>query len=339
MTGRWAFSIDRGGTFTDIVARAPDGRRLTAKLLSDNPEHSDDAAVEGIARLMAEHGAAPIEAVKMGTTVATNALLERKGEPLVLAVTRGFGDALRIGYQARPDIFARRIVLPEALYGEAIEIDERVSADGQVLRPLDLEAARASLMRAYEAGYRAIAIVLMHGWRWTAHEAALAGLAEEIGFSQVSASHRVGPLIKLVGRGDTTVVDAYLSPVLRRYVDRVVALLGREPRLLLMQPPGGLPAAGAFQGKGAILSGPAGGIVGMVKTAEAAGFDRIIGFDMGGTSTDVSHFAGAYERTNETMVAGGRVRAPMLEIHTAAAAAGAPWPSVAHPVRGAAGRT
>src|SRR3954469_23219686 len=322
MTGSWAFSIDRGGTFTDIVARAPDGRRLTAKLLSDNPERYEDAAVEGIARLMAEHGAGPIESVKMGTTVATNALLERKGEPLVLAITRGFGDALRIGYQARPDIFARRIVLPEALHGEAIEIDERVAADGEVLRPLDREAARSSLTSAYERGYRAIAIVLMHGWRWTAHEAALAALAEEIGFTQISASHRIGPLIKLVGRGDTTVVDAYLSPVLRRYVDRVVAALGKETRLLFMQSSGGLTDAAAFQGKDAILSGPAGGIVGMVKTAEAAGFDRIIGFDMGGTSTDVSHYAGAYERTNETMVAGVRVRAPMLEIHTVAAGGG-----------------
>ncbi|MFL6862548.1 MAG: hydantoinase B/oxoprolinase family protein, partial [Allosphingosinicella sp.] len=322
MTGSWAFSIDRGGTFTDIVARAPDGRRLTAKLLSDNPERYEDAAVEGIGRLMAEHGAAPIEAVKMGTTVATNALLERKGERLVLAITSGFGDALRIGYQARPDIFARRIVLPEALYEQVIEVDERVSAQGEVLRPLDLAAARASLASAHDAGYRAIAIVLMHGWRWTAHEAALAALAEETGFTQISASHRVGPLVKLVGRGDTAVVDAYLSPVLRRYVDRMVAALGEETRLLFMQSSGGLTDAAAFQGKDAILSGPAGGIVGMVKTAQAAGFDRIIGFDMGGTSTDVSHYAGAYERTNETMVAGVRVRAPMLEIHTVAAGGG-----------------
>ena len=207
----------------------------------------------------------------MGTTVATNALLERKGEKLVLAITRGFGDALRIGYQARPDIFARRIVLPEALYGEVIEIDERVTADGEVLRPLDVEAARSSLLSAYRAGYRAIAIVLMHGWRWTAHEAALAALAEEIGFTQISASHRVGPLIKLVGRGDTTVVDAYLSPVLRRYVDRVVAALGEEARLFFMQSSGGLTDAAAFQGKDAILSGPAGGIVGMAKTAGEAG--------------------------------------------------------------------
>ncbi|MDB5692164.1 MAG: 5-oxoprolinase [Alphaproteobacteria bacterium] len=329
-TGRWSFSIDRGGTFTDVVARAPDGRLLNTKLLSDNPEHYDDAAVEGIGRLMRDYGEAcpeqgrraPLEAVKMGTTVATNALLERKGEPLVLAITGGFGDALRIGYQARPDIFARNIVLPEPLYERAIEIDERVTAEGEVLRPLDAEAARRALQDAFDEGRRALAIVLMHGWRWTAHEAALEAIALEIGFTQVSTSHKVGPLIKLVGRGDTTVVDAYLSPVLRRYVDRVVAALGKETLLFFMQSSGGLTDASAFQGKDAILSGPAGGIVGMVKTAAAAGFDRVIGFDMGGTSTDVSHYAGAYERTSETMVAGVRVRAPMLEIHTVAAGGG-----------------
>jgi 5-oxoprolinase (ATP-hydrolysing) len=321
-TGRWSFSIDRGGTFTDVVARAPDGRLLTAKLLSDNPERYEDAAVEGIERLMAAHGAVPLEAVKMGTTVATNALLERKGERLVLAITSGFADALRIGYQARPKIFARNIVLPETLYERVIEIDERVTAEGETLRPLDDAAARAALQAAYEDGYRALAIVLMHGWRWTAHEAALEAMAREIGFTQVSASHKVGPLIKLVGRGDTTVVDAYLSPVLRRYVDRVVAALGRETRLFFMQSNGGLTDAAAFQGKDAILSGPAGGIVGMVRTAAEAGFDRVIGFDMGGTSTDVSHYAGAYERTGETVVAGVRVRAPMLEIHTVAAGGG-----------------
>jgi 5-oxoprolinase (ATP-hydrolysing) len=341
MTKGWSFSIDRGGTFTDIVARAPDGRLFARKLLSDNPEQYDDAAVAGIRAIMAEHGVpakagtqdgggdwtpasagAPIASVKMGTTVATNALLERKGEPLVLAITAGLGDALRIGYQARPDIFARRIVLPEALYGRAIEIDERVTAAGEVLRPLDLERARSDLQAALEEGYRALAIVLMHGWRWTGHEAALAQLARDIGYTQISASHRVGPLIKLVGRGDTTVVDAYLSPVLRRYVDKVVAALGRETRLFFMQSSGGLTDAAAFQGKDAILSGPAGGIVGMVRTAQEAGYPRVIGFDMGGTSTDVSHYAGTYERTNETVVAGVRVRAPMLEIHTVAAGGG-----------------
>jgi 5-oxoprolinase (ATP-hydrolysing) len=370
MTGRWSFSIDRGGTFTDIVARAPDGRLLTAKLLSDNPGQYEDAAVEGIRRLTADHGAALIDAVKMGTTVATNALLERKGEPVVLAITRGFGDALRIGYQSRPDIFARRIVLPEALYGRVVEVDERVTAAGEILRPLDPAQARAGLQASYDEGYRAVAIVLMHGWRWTAHEAALATLARDIGFTQVSASHQVGPLIKLIGRGDTAVVDAYLSPVLRRYVDKVVAALAPNPfapsevegparaqprdsglgsarqgvsteftqsvaagldtngkedapsRLLFMQSSGGLTDAAAFQGKDAILSGPAGGIVGMVKTAAEAGFDRVIGFDMGGTSTDVSHYAGTFERTNGTIVAGVRVRAPMLEIHTVAAGGG-----------------
>ena len=263
----WNFSIDRGGTFTDIVARGPDGGIRTAKLLSDNPEQYDDAAVEGIRRLIARHGEAPIEAVKMGTTGATNALLERNGEKLLLVPTRGFGDALRIGYQARPDIFARDIRLPEALYSQVLEVEERVTAEGEILRPLDLDGARLGLLRAFDDGYRAVAIVLMHGWRWTAHEADLAKLAREIGFTQVSASHEVAPLIKLVGRGDTSVVDAYLSPVLRRYVDRVVAGLGERARLLFMQSSGGLTDAAAFQGKDAILSGPAGGIVGMVKSA------------------------------------------------------------------------
>jgi 5-oxoprolinase (ATP-hydrolysing) len=318
----WAFSIDRGGTFTDIVARRPDGKLLTRKLLSENPGHYDDAAVAGIRALIAEHGDPRIDSVKMGTTVVTNALLERKGEPVLLAITSGFGDALRIGYQARPNIFARNVVLPEPLYSRVAEIDERVTAEGEVLRPLNVEAARADLHRAYESGLRAIAIVLMHGWRWTAHEAAVAEIARDIGFTQISVSHRVGPLIKLIGRGDTSVVDAYLSPVLRRYVDRLVASIGTGTRLLFMQSSGGLTDAGAFQGKDAILSGPAGGIVGMAKTAAEAGFDRIIGFDMGGTSTDVSHFAGIYERSTERMVAGVRVRAPMLEIHTVAAGGG-----------------
>ncbi|MBA3678146.1 MAG: hydantoinase B/oxoprolinase family protein [Sphingosinicella sp.] len=322
MTDGWTFSIDRGGTFTDIVARAPDGALSVRKLLSENPGHYDDAAVAGIRATLAGQDDARIENVKMGTTVATNALLERKGEEVLLAITGGFADALRIGYQSRPDIFARSIVLPEPLYGEVIEIDERMTAEGEALRPLDLAKASADLQAAYDRGYRAVAIVLMHGWRWTAHEAKLADEAERIGFTQVSASHRVGPLIKLVGRGDTSVVDAYLSPVLRRYIDQIVGVLGSETRLLFMQSSGGLTDASAFQGKDAILSGPAGGIVGMVKTAGEAGYDKIIGFDMGGTSTDVSHYAGSYERTNETMVAGVRVRAPMLEIHTVAAGGG-----------------
>ncbi len=318
----WTFSIDRGGTFTDIVARAPDGRLVVRKLLSDNPGRYDDAAVAGINAILNEAGGGEIASVKMGTTVATNALLERKGEKVALAITAGLGDSLRIGYQSRPDIFARRIVLPEPLYGRVIEVDERVTADGAVLRPLDADAARAALQQAFDDGYRALAIVLMHGWRWTAHEAALAAMARETGFTQVSASHEVEPLIKLIGRGDTAVVDAYLSPVLRRYVDTVVAGLGGAGRLFFMQSNGGLTDAAAFRGKDAILSGPAGGIVGMAKTAAEAGFGRVIGFDMGGTSTDVSHFAGAYERTSERAVAGVRVRAPMLEIHTVAAGGG-----------------
>jgi len=322
MTSAWTFSIDRGGTFTDIVARAPDGRLVVRKLLSENPERYEDAAVAGIEAILAEAGGGTPDAVKMGTTVATNALLERKGERVALAITAGLGDALRIGYQSRPDIFARRIVLPEPLYGHVVEVDERVTAEGEVLRPLDAEAARAGLQNAYDRGYRALAIVLMHGWRWTAHEAALAALAREIGFGQVSASHEVEPLIKLIGRGDTAVVDAYLSPVLRLYVDKVVAGLGGQGRLFFMQSNGGLTDAAAFRGKDAILSGPAGGIVGMARTAAEAGFGQVIGFDMGGTSTDVSHFAGAYERTSERAVAGVRVRAPMLEIHTVAAGGG-----------------
>ena len=322
--GGWTFSIDRGGTFTDIVAHGPDGERVVRKLLSENPERYDDAAVAGIAAILAEAGGGEIAAVKMGTTVATNALLERKGEPVALAITAGLGDALRIGHQARPEIFALDIRLPEPLYSRVVEVDERVTAEGEVLRPLDTAAARAALQAAYDEGFRALAIVLMHGWRWSAHEAALVAMAREIGFTQVSASHEVEPLIKLVGRGDTAVVDAYLSPVLRRYVDRVVAGLAQTPagRLFFMQSNGGLTDAATFRGKDAILSGPAGGIVGMARTAAEAGFGRIIGFDMGGTSTDVSHFAGVYERTSERTVAGVRVRAPMMEIHTVAAGGG-----------------
>ena len=322
----WRFWIDRGGTFTDIVARAPDGRLETRKLLSDNPEQYADAAVEGVRRILgAEPGPLPagrVDAIRMGTTVATNALLERKGEPTVLAITRGFGDALRIGWQSRPDIFARHIVLNEQLYDRVVEIDERVRADGAVEQSLDEARARADLAAAHDAGLRAVAIVLMHGWRFTDHERRLAEIAREVGFEQVSVSHEVGALIKLIGRGDTTVADAYLSPILRAYVDRVGADLGEAVPLLFMQSSGGLTAAGAFRGKDAILSGPAGGVVGMAQTARAAGFDRVIGFDMGGTSTDVSHFAGDYERTSDAVVAGVRLRAPMLSIHTVAAGGG-----------------
>ena len=324
MTDGWEFWIDRGGTFTDIVARAPSGALTVRKLLSENPGRYRDAATEGIRRILAEAGQpdAPVAAVKMGTTVATNALLERKGQPVALAITAGLGDALRIGWQSRPRLFDRHIVLPEPLYDRVVEIGERVTAEGEVIRPLDEASARAGLQAAFDAGFRAAAVVLMHGWRFREHEARVASIAREIGFTQVSVSHEVAPLIKLVGRGDTAVVDAYLSPVLRDYVDRVASELGDGGRLLFMQSNGGLTDAGAFRGKDAVLSGPAGGIVGMAATARQAGFERVIGFDMGGTSTDVSHYAGAYERTWETVVAGVRLRAPMMDIHTVAAGGG-----------------
>ncbi|KAI1691926.1 hydantoinase b/oxoprolinase domain-containing protein [Ditylenchus destructor] len=309
---RWQFWIDRGGTFTDLVGRAPDGSLRTLKLLSENPEHYRDAAVEGIRRLLDLKPGEPITAdrvdcVKMGTTVATNALLERRGDRTLLVTTRGFRDALRIATQARPKLFERHIQLPELLYERVIEANERVDAQGAELEPLDEPALRAELQSAFDAGLRACAIVFLHGWRAPAHELAAKRLAEAAGFTQVSASHEVSPLIKYVSRGDTTVVDAYLSPILRRYVD---------------QSSGGLTDAHRFRGKDAILSGPAGGIVGMVRTSEQAGFDKIIGFDMGGTSTDVSHYAGEFEREFETQVAGVRMRAPMMSIHTVAAGGG-----------------
>ncbi len=324
--GKWQFWIDRGGTFTDIVGRQPDGNLITAKLLSDNPEQYHDAAVEGIRRLLGLAPGEPIsadqvEAVKMGTTVATNALLERKGEPLLLATTRGFRDALRIAYQNRPRLFDRRIVLPELLYQEVVEIDERVGADGSLIERLDEAQAERGLRQAYERGLRAIAIVLMHAYRYPSHELRLADIARSVGFTQISVSHQVSPLIRFVSRGDTTVVDAYLSPVLRRYVDRVAAAMPGV-RLQFMQSNGGLTDAHSFQGKDSILSGPAGGIVGMARVSTAAGFDRVIGFDMGGTSTDVSHYAGEFERAFDTLVAGVRMRAPMMSIHTVAAGGG-----------------
>jgi 5-oxoprolinase (ATP-hydrolysing) len=323
---RWQFWIDRGGTFTDVVARRPDGALVTHKLLSDNPEQYRDAAIAGIRYLLGVAPDAPIpveqiEAVKMGTTVATNALLERKGEPTVLVITRGFRDALRIAYQNRPRIFDRHIVLPELLYSRVIEADERHGAHGEMVRSLDEARVRHELQAALDAGLRAVAIVLMHGYRYTTHEARIAEIARTIGYPQVSVSHQVSPLMKLVARGDTTVVDAYLSPILSRYVEQVGSELPRT-NLLFMQSSGGLTDARRFQGKDAILSGPAGGIVGMVRASQAAGFERVIGFDMGGTSTDVSHFAGEYEREFETMVAGVRMRAPMMSIHTVAAGGG-----------------
>ncbi len=323
---KWQFWVDRGGTFTDIVARRPDGSLVASKLLSENPEQYRDAAVAGIRRLLGLAEDQPItpdlvDCVRMGTTVATNALLERKGEPVLLVTTRGFGDALRIGYQNRPRLFERHIVLPELLYQEVLEVDERVDADGSVVRELDLEALRAPLQQAHARGLRAVAIVFMHGYRHTAHEQQAARLAREAGFTQVSPSHECSPLMKFVSRGDTAVVDAYLSPILQRYVDQVAAQMPGV-RLLFMQSSGGLTEASAFRGKDAILSGPAGGIVGMARTAELAGHRRVIGFDMGGTSTDVSHYAGEYERVFETQVAGVRVRAPMMSIHTVAAGGG-----------------
>ena len=322
----WQFWIDRGGTFTDLVARRPDGTLLTHKLLSENPERYADAALQGIREILGLDGAgafpaAEIDAVKMGTTVATNALLERKGERTVLVITEGFGDSLRIGYQNRPKIFARRIELPELLYERVIEVGERYSAEGEELRPVDLAGARAALEEAYADGIRSAAIVFMHAYRYPDHERAVAELAREIGFTQVSVSSEVSPLMKLVGRGDTTVVDAYVSPILRRYVDRVASELG-DVRLMFMQSNGGLADARYFQGKDSILSGPAGGIVGAARTAAMAGFEKLISFDMGGTSTDVAHFDGEYERAFETLVAGVRMRAPMMRIHTVAAGGG-----------------
>ncbi len=323
---RWQFWIDRGGTFTDIVAKAPDGSLFTHKLLSENTEQYRDAAVAGIRHLL---GVAPgqpvtsdlVECVKMGTTVATNALLERKGERTLLVTTRGFRDALRIAYQNRPRLFDREIHLPELLYSQVVEAKERVGAHGKVLEALDEEALRADLAGAYASGIRSLAIVFMHGYRYTEHETIAKRLAQEVGFTQISTSHETSPMMKFVSRGDTTVVDAYLSPILRRYVDQVASEMPGV-RLFFMQSSGGLTDANLFQGKDAILSGPAGGIVGMARTAAIAGQGRVIGFDMGGTSTDVSHYAGAFEREFETHVAGVRMRAPMMSIHTVAAGGG-----------------
>ena len=326
----WDFWIDRGGTFTDVVGRRPDGSLVAHKLLSENPEAYSDAAVQGIRDLLGlKTGeaipAGRVGAVKMGTTVATNALLERKGERTALLVTRGFRDALKIGYQARPKIFARHIIKPDMLYERVVEIDERVRADGTVEREPDLTAVRADLNAVMADGIKAVAIVFMHAYRYPDHERKVAALARDMGFAQVSVSHEVSPLIKLVGRGDTTVVDAYLSPILRRYVAQVDKDLDAKhsaARLMFMMSSGGLTAAELFQGKDAILSGPAGGVVGMAETGKQAGLNRLIGFDMGGTSTDVSHFDGEYERAFETEVAGVRMRAPMMLIHTVAAGGG-----------------
>ncbi|MCP5026873.1 MAG: 5-oxoprolinase, partial [Actinomycetia bacterium] len=334
---RWQIWIDRGGTFTDLVARRPDGSLVTHKLLSENPERYRDAAIRGIRDLIGLGPTDPIPPglirdVKMGTTVATNALLERTGDRTVLAITEGFADALRIGYQNRPDLFALDIVLPELLHEAEVEVPERIGAGGDIVIPLDEATTRHRLQAAFDQGIRSVAIVLMHGYRYHDHEERVARIAEEIGFTQISVSHRTIPLMKLVSRGDTTVVDAYLSPILRRYVDQVADELdgvasgsraqGAGPKLMFMQSNGGLIDAHLFQGKDAVLSGPAGGVVGMASTGTAAGFEKVIGFDMGGTSTDVSHFDGELERNQETVVAGVRLRAPMMNIHTVAAGGG-----------------
>ena len=330
----WDFWIDRGGTFTDVIGRDPSGVLHARKLLSENPEAYRDAAVQGIRDLLALAEGEPVPRgaigdVRMGTTVATNALLERKGERTALVTTRGFRDALRIGYQARPKIFAKAIVKPEQLYTHTVEVDERVRADGTVEREPDLEAVRRDLVALREAGISAVAIVFMHAYRYPEHERRVAALARDLGFPQVSVSHEVSPLVKLVGRGDTTVVDAYLSPILARYVAQVADALdagheagGSGARLMFMMSSGGLTAADLFKGKDAILSGPAGGVVALAETGREAGFGRVIGFDMGGTSTDVAHFDGEYERAFETEVAGVRMRAPMMLIHTVAAGGG-----------------
>jgi 5-oxoprolinase (ATP-hydrolysing) len=326
MQRRVEFWIDRGGTFTDVVARQPDGSLVACKLLSEDPAAYQDAVIAGIRRLLGVPAGEPVPAerigaVRLGTTVATNALLERKGEPTVLVITRGFADALRIGYQNRPRIFDRNIILPDLLHARVIEATERIGARGEIVVPLDEVAVARDLQGAYDDGFRSVAVVCMHGYRYPRHEARIGDVARRIGFPQVSESHQASQLMKLVSRGDTTVADAYLSPILRRYVDQVARDLPGV-RLLFMQSNGALADAGRFRGKDAILSGPAGGIVGMSRTSEAAGFDRVIGFDMGGTSTDVSHYAGEFERQYETEVAGVRMRAPMLSIHTVAAGGG-----------------
>ncbi len=324
MSAGWQFWIDRGGTFTDIVARAPDGAEIVRKLLSVNPERYEDAAREGVGQILSEHGAsiADVAAVKLGTTVATNALLERKGADVVLVVTQGFGDALEIGNQARPNIFARHIVKPELLHRRVIEARGRLTAEGDVLTPLDEAHARAELQRAYDDGFRAAAMACLHSYAHPAHEQRLAAIAREIGFTQISVSSEMSSLIKFIPRADTAAADAYLSPVLRAYVDGFARDFPDAARLYFMQSNGGLTHADAFRGRDAVLSGPAGGVVGMAAAARRAGFDKALGFDMGGTSTDVSHYAGAFERTNETVVAGVRLAAPMLEVHTVAAGGG-----------------
>ncbi|WP_135610890.1 hydantoinase B/oxoprolinase family protein [Methanococcoides sp. AM1] len=327
---KWHFWIDRGGTFTDVVAMRPDGSIVTQKLLSEDPEHYEDAAIQGIRRLLGlskddELPRQKIDCIKMGTTVGTNALLERKGEASALVITKGFKDALRIGYQNRPDIFALEIELPEVLYEEVLEVEQRHSARGEELIVPDEEKIRKDLEVVYASGIRSLAVVLMHSYRYPEHELAIERIAQGIGFNNISLSHRVSPLIKIVGRGETTMVDTYLSPVLQRYVNRILSVLhadGNNTKLLFMQSNGGLTDAMSFRGKDSILSGPAGGIVGAARVSGMAGFEKIISFDMGGTSTDVAHYNGEYERSFENEVAGIHLYSPMMNIHTVAAGGG-----------------
>ncbi len=325
----WQFWIDRGGTFTDIVAKNPDGNIVVDKLLSENTSAYKDAAIAGIKRILGLNNCDTIptnkiSCVKMGTTVATNALLERKGDRTLLLITDGFGDLLKIGYQNRPLLFDLDIKLPELLYEKVVEIPERLDSQGKVIKNLDIKKARQALREAKSEGIDSVAIAFMHSYVNPEHENIIAKIAEEENFNQISVSHRVSPLIKLVGRGDTTVVDAYLSPILRRYVNQISEeLKGTETtKLMFMQSNGGLTDANFFQGKDALLSGPAGGVVSMTETGKQAGYNKLIGFDMGGTSTDVCHFAGEYERSFETELAGVRIRAPMMEINTVAAGGG-----------------
>ena len=324
---QWQFWIDRGGTFTDIVAQSPQGQIVTHKLLSENPEQYKDAALQGIRQLLGLNSQDPIpseqiKVIKVGTTVATNALLERQGERTVLLITRGFGDALKIGYQARPKIFAREIILPESLYEQVIEVDERIRADGTILEPLDIESTRIKLQSSYSQGIKSCAIVLMHGYRFYKHEQQVAKIAQKIGFTQISISHQVSPMMRLVGRGDTLCCRCLFNTDFEVLCSASWLRELGESQILFMKSNGGLTDARFFEGKDAILSGPAGGVVACARTGEAAGFNKIIGFDMGGTSTDVCHFDGEFERSFETVVAGVRMRVPMMRIHTVAAGGG-----------------
>jgi 5-oxoprolinase (ATP-hydrolysing) len=324
---QWQFWIDRGGTFTDVIGKTPTGELKVCKLLSENPSCYSDAAIHGVQSLLGLDDTKqlqnqPIDAIKMGTTVATNALLERHGEPSVLVITQGFKDALRIGYQNRPELFKLAIKRPEQLYAQVIEAQERLGAQGEEQIPLNQNDLQLQLQQAFDSGLRSCAIVFMHGYRYHQHELQAAKIAKTVGFSQISVSHQVSPMMKLIGRGDTTVVDSYLTPILRRYVEQFTSRLGPETQVQFMQSNGGLTNAEAFQGKDAVLSGPAGGVVAMVETAKQAGFEQIIGLDMGGTSTDVALFNGEYERTFDTEVAGVRIQAPMMNIHTVAAGGG-----------------